>query len=445
MTGAAIAPAHLIHGSRSRALSSRKDIEVSNVAEFQPVPRAADLTPHTRAPRIVLYSHDTLGFGHLRRNLLLAAGLKASPLAPEILMVGGMREAGAFELPEGVDCITLPAYAKGSDGQYRPRDLGQALAPLTKLRSDAIKATVTAFAPDLMIVDNVPRGALCELDATLEALRKRGRTRLVLGLRDVIDAPAVVRRQWLRQRNFEAVRRFYEAIWIYGDPALYDLTEEYGLGGAFGGREQFVGYLDPSVRLASPLAATERDAVLRGSRAPYVLCMVGGGRDGAALCEAFARAPLPPDHRGILITGTQMPAPLRQRVQALAAGRSDLTVLPFVREPIGLVAGAARIVGMGGYNTVCELLALGRPSLVVPRARPRAEQVLRAERLAARGLVATLHPDALSPAALGNWLAGDVPSARGGRPDMGGVERVRAIAEAMLASAPAPFARAAAG
>lgn len=413
-----------------------------NVAEFHPARAVTGLVSPTRPPRIVLYSHDTLGFGHLRRNLLLAAGLRASALAPEVLLVGGMREAGAFELPEGVDCITLPAYAKGSDGHYRPRDLGQDLAPLMALRSAAIKATMMAFAPDLMIVDNVPRGALCELDATLEALRERGRTRLVLGLRDVIDRAPVVRRQWLRQRSFEAVRRFYDAVWIYGDPALYDLTEEYGLSGAFGGRERFVGYLDPSARLASPVATLERDAVLCGSDAPYVLCAVGGGRDGAALCEAFARAPLPEGHRGVLVTGTQMPEPLRERVRALAAKRAELTVVPFVREPIALMAGAARVVAMGGYNTVCELLALGRPSLIVPRAAPRAEQVLRAERLAERGLVSMLHPDDLSPAALGDWLAGGIPVPRGPAPDMGGVERVRALAEALLAPASAPLARA---
>ena len=32
--------------------------------------------------------------------------------------------AGAFAMPEGVDCITLPAYAKATDGTYHARDLG---------------------------------------------------------------------------------------------------------------------------------------------------------------------------------------------------------------------------------------------------------------------------------------------------------------------------------
>lgn len=392
-----------------------------------------------RPPRIVLYSHDTLGFGHLRRNILLAGALKKCVPTPEILLIGGMREAGAFELPVGVDCVTLPAYAKGTDGGYRPRDLGQDLASLTALRSQIIKASVQAFAPDLMIVDNVPRGALFELDSTLRALRASGRTRLILGLRDVIDRPSVVRGQWIRQRNFETVRRFYDAVWIYGDPSLYDIAAECGFSGAFGSRGRHVGYLDPLERRESPLAAADAEAVLRGDPSPYVYCAVGGGRDGASLCEAFARAPLPEGHRGILVTGTQMPGPLREHIRDLVTRRPEMTLVTFIREPIALIAGASRIVAMGGYNTTCEVLSLGRPTLIVPRVRPREEQLIRATRLAARGLVSMLHPDDLSPEALGGWLRAEPTPETGARPDMAGLDRVRSLAEDMLLPSVSPI------
>ena len=382
----------------------------------------------------MLYSHDTLGYGHLRRNLMIARTLKSSALTPEVLMVVGTREAGAFELPAGVDCLSLPAYAKGTDGTYRPRDLGGDLARLTGLRSQLIEATVRAFDPDLMIVDNVPRGALGELDATLRTVAKRGRTRLVLGLRDVIDGPAVVRRQWIRDRNFEAVRLHYSEVWIYGDPTFYDLLREYGFEADLGAKARFTGYLDHSGRLGSPLAALDRDAVLGKDPKPYVLCAVGGGRDGAALCDAFAAAPCPEGHRGVLVTGSQMPETAQARLRALAVERPDLTVVDFVREPIALMAGASRIVCMGGYNTVCEVLSLCRPTLVVPRARPRAEQAIRAERLAERGLLGMMPLESLTPEALGRWMAGAntlCPDPREAL-DLGGLDRVRWFAESAL-------------
>jgi predicted glycosyltransferase len=359
-------------------------------------------------------------------------------------MIGGMREAGAFELPHGVDCLTLPAYAKGSDGTYRPRDLGESLAILTAVRSGAILSAVEAFDPDLMIVDNVPRGAQRELDPVLRALRRRGRTRMVLGLRDVIDTPSVVRAQWLRQRNFEALRNFYSEVWVYGDRGFYDTIGEYGLDGELGTKAQFVGYLDQRARLGSPAARPALDAVIGDDPRPYILCSVGGGRDGADLCRAFVHAELPPGHRGIVVTGTQMAHEIRAELRALGKGRSELLVVEFVREPIALMAGAAAIIAMGGYNTVCEVLSLKRPALIVPRAAPRAEQAIRAERLVAHGLIDLLSADALDPVTLAHWMR----SQRSGRHrardilDFEGLRRIRERADTLLAPVEQPMAMA---
>lgn len=391
------------------------------------------------APRIVLYSHDTLGFGHLRRNMLLAAALKECEPEPNILLVAGMREAGAFAMPDGVDCLSLPAYAKAADGTYRARDLGVATDALRDMRAGAIRATVENFRPDLMIVDNVPRGAQFELDPTLQSLKRRGRTRIVLGLRDIIDRPAVMRQQWLRQRNFEALRECFSDIWVYGDPALYDTAAEYGLGPELSALVTYTGYLDQAARLRSTAAPSARKALIGDDPRPYVLCTVGGGRDGVALSEAFARAPMPQDHRGILITGTQMAVRDRRRIRALAADRSDLTVVEFVQEPVGLVAGAAALVSMCGYNTACEIMALGVRALAVPRDRPRAEQLIRAERLRAHGVADMIHPADLSPSALGNWLASPPTEVRHRTSlELGGLDRVKTLAAQILSDTQTP-------
>ncbi|WP_299208134.1 hypothetical protein [uncultured Tateyamaria sp.] len=388
-----------------------------------------------RAPRIMLYSHDTLGYGHLRRNLLIASALSELDLEPEILLIGGMREAGAFALPPRTDCVTLPAYAKQSDGSYRPRELGDDVGRLARMRSRIIKSVAAGFDPDLMIVDNVPRGAQFELDSTLAALSREGRCRIVLGLRDVIDDSRVVRRQWLRQRNFETVRKFYDQVWIYGDPQLYDILNDCGMGERFAGRARYLGLLDPSGRRETKQAAIDRDTIAGSDPRPYVFCAVGGGRDGADLCEAFVRAPMPPGHRGVLVTGTQMPETLRNGVLQHAAARDDMTVLPFVREPIAAMAGAARLVGMGGYNTTMEFLTLDAPSLIVPRCTPRREQVMRTTRLAARGLISMLLPEDLSPTSLGDWLVHPAPQ-RGAAPDMKGLIRAQEMVRAILTDEP---------
>lgn len=369
--------------------------------------------------RIALYSHDTLGFGHWRRNLLLAGALRRLNPAPQVLMIAGMHEAGAFDLPEGVDVLTLPAYGKDAGGAYRARSLDLALPELAALRAAAIRAALVAYDPDLLIVDNVPRGAQGEMGDALSALRARGRAQIVLGLRDVIDTAEAVRGQWLRQRNLPALRRWFDEVWIYGDPTFYDLVSEYGLGADFASRARFMGYLDQRERglTVNPLPQTS----------PYILCTVGGGRDGARLCEAFVRTRLPKGHRGILITGSQMSGGERDALRDQIARRDDMEMHDFVPEPLHLIAGAARVVAMGGYNTVTEVLSFGVPTLIMPRTQPRREQILRAERLAALDLIGMVTPERLSPGYLSAWLAGPPPMVGRAREilNMSGLEAVR--------------------
>lgn len=386
-----------------------------------------------RQKRVVLYSHDTLGFGHLRRNMLLAGALKRMDPAPDVLMIAGMAEAGAFIRPEGVDVLTLPAYGKRADGSYHARSLGLELKDLARLRSDIIRGALKAYDPDLVIVDNVPRGAQSELDRPLAALRQRGRARIVLGLRDVIDAPETVRAQWLKRRNFAAIRDWFDEVWVYGDPNFFDLIEEYAFGDAFAAKAHFLGYLDQRKRLDGMAATDLPDQ-------PYILCAVGGGRDGAALCRAFAGATLPAGHRGIILTGTQMPAAARAQLEARIAARPDMEIVDFLAEPLPLMQGAARIIAMGGYNTVTEALSLRRPTLIVPRTRPRLEQLLRAERLSAKGAIGMILPDHLTPDRLTAWMAGPPPCAGMGQDmlDMGGLDRMQARARMLLAE-PAPL------
>src|SRR5438876_2252638 len=51
--------------------------------------------------RIALYSDDTMGLGHRRRNLLIAQTLAHSPVQPVTLMITGVGEAGTFMKPSG--------------------------------------------------------------------------------------------------------------------------------------------------------------------------------------------------------------------------------------------------------------------------------------------------------------------------------------------------------
>ena len=393
---------------------------------------------HKRA-RVALYSHDTMGLGHMRRNLLLAQALQHSPVQAVVLMIAGAREASLVTATTGVDCVALPSLWKDGAGEYRPRHLDVSLDDLVSMRARIAAAALDAFAPDVLIVDNVPRGALRELDLALETLRARGRTRFVLGLRDVLDDPVATQGEWTRAHNDEAVRRYYHAVWVYGDPAVYDPVREYAFAPDMATKVRFTGYLDQRERTRYSGGQRGDPVALLGlPPGPLALCLVGSGQDGSQLAEAFAQAELPERTNGVLVTGPGMPLDARRRVARAAAGKPGRRIVRYLSEPTRLVRRADQVVAMGGYNTICEVLSFRKQALIVPRVAPRREQLIRAERLEALGLVDVLHPAELTPRALSDWLAikrTPPPLARR-HVDLDGLARVPRLLEELVATAP---------
>jgi predicted glycosyltransferase len=388
--------------------------------------------------RIALYSHDAMGLGHMRRNLLLANTLRRFPVRADVLLISGARELNSFPLPLGVDCVTLPSFSKVWRKHYVPRRLHMDQDVLAHMRARIIETALDEFEPDVLIVDKHPRGLLNELDLALELLTSRRRpARIVLGLRDVLDTPAVARREWLEAGADEAVRRFYDAIWVYGDASVYNAVEEYDFAPDVAARVRFTGYLDPRYRYTSRSRAYSETTAALADADSVVLCQVGGGQDGARVAAAFVEAPLPDGSVGVLITGPFMHSDARARIHRAAAARPQVRVLEFINDPERLLGRADRVITMGGYNSVCEVLAAEKRALIVPRVAPRAEQLIRAERLQRLGLADMLHPAMLSPEALGEWLAS--PGSGGhvdirSRIDFNGLERLpRMVSETMAA------------
>jgi predicted glycosyltransferase len=382
-----------------------------------------------------------VGIGHMHRNLRIAQTLVQSPLQPTILMIAEAREANVLTMPAGGDCLTLPALCKEYDGQCHPRYLNVPLDTAKRLRASVISAALEAFPPDVLIVDHLPRGALGELNIPLEDLRARGHTRCVLGLRDVLEHPDRVRAEWAHAANEDAIRDYFDAVWIYGDPAVYDPVQEYHFSREVAAKVRYTGYLDYQRR--PDLAENESAELLATLPKPserLLLCMVGGGQDGAHLAEAFAQVDFPAGTCGVILMGPFMPDDAQRRLRRQAAHKANLRVLGFVSDPYLLLSRAERVVAMGGYNTIYEVLSFEKPALIVPRSKPRHEQRIRAERLRQLGLLEVLPPENVNPEVLGRWLQrelGPAPRVRE-RIDLNGTSRLPQFLQDLLEAAPHP-------
>ena len=374
-----------------------------------------------RPLRVAFYSHDTMGMGHIRRNLLIATAMVRACPGVEVLLIAGTREAAYFATEAGLDCVTLPALVKAADGRYSARHLGWSLEETTRLRGRIILATLAEYKPDVFVVDKVPRGIGHELVAALEHLRSLG-TRCVLGLRDVLDEPQIVCQEWLRDSNDAAIEAFYDELWIYGDRAIYDCLQEYRFSSTVTSRAFFTGYLDQSSRHSNSPSSPRREYETGEQQ---VLCVVGGGQDGSHLAQTFARSTLPKSWRGTIITGPFMPKDEQQALRRLIHNRAEIEVIDRLVETDDYLRTADRVIAMGGYNTITSVLSFNKPAMIVPRISPRQEQWIRAERLAQLGWITALSPESLTHHRISEWLhASEIPRPVPNGVDLLGLDRI---------------------
>ncbi len=338
--------------------------------------------------RVLIYSHDTFGLGHLRRCRTIAHSLVDADKDLSVLILSGSPIIGSFDFRARVDFVRIPGVIKLRNGEYTSLNLHIRIEETLEMRASIIKHTADIFDPDLFIVDKEPLGLRGEVRPTLDLLRRRG-TPAVLGLRDVMDEPERLAPEWNRKAVLPALQKYYDELWVYGLPQICNPLEGIDLPLSVMHRMRYTGYL----RRTAPAHAT---AAPDPFDEPFILVTPGGGGDGENLVDWVLRAyetdaKLP--HPVLMVFGPFMAQERQAEFSARAAKLERVKVLTFDAHLESLVAKAAGVVAMGGYNTFCEIISFDKRAIIVPRTEPRLEQLIRASRAEQLGLVRMLPDD----------------------------------------------------
>jgi len=343
-----------------------------------------------RDARVLIYSHDTFGLGHLRRCRAIAHSLVDLERDLSVIILTGSPIIGSFNFRARVDFVRIPGVIKLRSGDYTPLSLLIDIEETLELRASIIRHTAEIFDPDIFIVDKEPLGLRGEVHDTLVMLKERG-TRLVLGLRDIMDEPAALVPEWERKKVVPALRDLYDQIWVYGLPQICDPLEGIDLPKSVRRKMIYTGYLHRTLphgpATSPPLSKIDE---------PYLLVTTGGGGDGEDVVDWVLRAYENDPHQpypALLVLGPFMHQDRQSDFLQRAAKLDNVEAITFDAQMEHLMKRAIGVVAMGGYNTFCEILSFDKRALIIPRTRPRMEQYLRATRAKEYGLVSMLEDD----------------------------------------------------
>jgi predicted glycosyltransferase len=342
---------------------------------------------------VLFYVQHLLGIGHMRRAFRIAQALAREGL--RVTLISGGEPLPVLAFPSAVHVVQLlPIKARDAefkvlvDADNRPID-----EKLQNARRAALLGAFAAARPDAVLIEAFPFGRRAfrfELDPLIDAARSRLPRPLVLcSLRDIVIAPQDAKRC---KEIVSRVRADFDFVLVHGDPIFIPLEASFPLASEIADRLIYTGYVGNSIE---PNQTEEADEVVGTGE---VIVSAGGGAVGGALLSIAIET----RRRGCLaglkwrvLAGPNLP---EADFEALISSLPEGVVLERFRQEFPQMLRRCRLsVSQAGYNTVLDILDARAAAVVVPFATQReTEQSLRAERLAARGVLELVHESELS-------------------------------------------------
>ena len=242
--------------------------------------------PNSRSKRVLIYSHDSFGLGHVSRCRTIANALVEADPNVSVLILSGSPDHRHLRVPLGHRLRAHPGRGQADrDGDYTRPTCGSASSRRWRCATRIIRDTADIYRSRPVHrrqgADSACAARSCR---RCRLLKERG-TPLVLGLRDVMDDPTALAAEWERKNVVPALRDLYDEIWIYGLPQINEPLTGIEVPPSVRHKMVYTGYLRRDLPLHSdvPHELEEIDE-------PFILVTAGGGGDGADLIDWVLRA-----------------------------------------------------------------------------------------------------------------------------------------------------------
>lgn len=360
-----------------------------------------------RFKRVMYYTHNSIGLGHVFRALAVITGMREHRPDIDFLVVSGTSVPELF-LKNGIEIVKVPSIKFHIDDNtyfLGPRYLRDAsVDEVSDLRQRIIEDTFNAFQPDVLIVEHNMLGQRGEI---IPLLLKKWRhipqtdtfalvhiSRGILRNPSLIEAPFNDRRQ---KSESIYVGDLYDFIYVMEDREIIDVNKAY-----FGNRRslrkkiQYMGKITFKTR--NELASREETLrMLNGSGHEIILASLGRKKSSLRIVElivqAFFALNLKERYRLFFVIDPYLDPLLRQQmIQSFSNGY--VYFLDFLPNFMDIINVSSLLIGRAGYNTLSEVLLTDSRAILIPEEHGHQEQETRLAR-AEKANISVLHEEDL--------------------------------------------------
>lgn len=352
--------------------------------------------------RVMMYMHDTLGLGRLRRSLKISRALKSSYPDLSILLVTGSPMAAGFQVPDGIRIVKLPSLRKTGDAEYEPQTSGETKDEILTSRSRLLNETARDFSPHIFLADHSHLSMNDEIIPCLKSLGENENQCIrILGIRGIIDDPAKVVSRWKDFNIYGILKDQYDLILMYTTPVVFDPVSSYEFPDEVSEKARYCGYIIDQTDVTDKTTRVKRDS--RDGRKMVTVTIGGGEYWGEIIIGNFLKVlrRFAPEisFDSIILTGPFIPDDQWHTFQEESKGL-PAEIIRFTSDVRPLFKRSDLVISTAGYNTVTDLLGFASKAIVIPRIKYRVEQLMRAKRFDELGLVKFMHPDDITPETL---------------------------------------------
>lgn len=342
-------------------------------------------------PRVLIYVQHLMGVGHVFRIMRIAEALLVKGLKVHIAY-GGERFQSLQSY--GADIHFLPPIRAGEGGFGQLTDSNG--CPVSETykdsRRDLLLDIFNRICPDVLITETFPFGRWqmhFELIPLMElAKRRRQKILIISSIRDILQEDINIERN---RYTVDLINTFFDAVLVHGDDNLVRLEHTFPLANQIKEKIRYTGIV------AQPIGPQHR----RNSRYDVVVSVGGGvqGRDLLLSAAASKEISSLRNSRWCFIAGLRFNGDALEELAKL--NQKNIFIENFSDNFSQFISDSEVSLSRAGYNTVSDVLSLGKRAVIVPLSfRSEMEQIRRAEILASEHLVETVKHDEATPEAI---------------------------------------------